>query len=95
MSELRKLYEIILELPRKINPNGNEYVHLEDVITAIGEFEECKPSEPGDKSIYQIALAEGSFKRIWLDVSEEFYADAGRYPELKRRFFHRGGGEND
>jgi len=95
MSELRKLYEIILELPRKINSNGNEYVHLEDVITAIGEIEGCKPSEPCDKSIYQISLAEGSLKSVWLDVSEEFYAVAGRYPELKRRFFYRGVGEND
>ena len=95
MSELRKLYEIILELPRKINPNGNEYVHLEDVITAIGEIETFKPSEPGDSSLYQISLAEGSLKRVWIDVSEDFYADAGLYPELKRRFFYRGAGEND
>jgi hypothetical protein len=39
MSELRKLYEIILELPRHIDPEtGDGYVKLEDVIKAIGNL---------------------------------------------------------
>jgi hypothetical protein len=96
MSEIRGLLESILEFPRHIDfLTGDGYVRLEDVIKAIGEIEGCKPSEPNDKSIYQISLAEGSLKRVWLDVSEDVYADAGLYPEYKRRFFYRGVGEND
>ena len=94
MSDIRGLLETILKIPRHIDPEtGDLYVKLEDVIKVIGEIETFKPSEPGDKSIYQIALAEGYLKSVWIDVSEEFYADAGRYPELKRRFFYRGGGD--
>jgi hypothetical protein len=48
------------------------------------------PSDDADEAVYQIAMAEGSTRTAWIDVSEDVFNDAGMYGEYKRRalFLH-------